>query len=189
MHILSLVRYVVYFLLLTICAYTDYKYGKIYNKNLIKYLLTFISLYLVEYLIVVFTRNVEINTLNADLINHLFGFFIAFLIGFIFYILGIFKGGDAKLLAVVGLAVGKEQIFTHLAIIIIVAGIVALYVLIKNKIFIKRFRRIYLYFKGMVLKRSFERYTTDEDDNIKFPMAIYILLGELISFLYMGLRG
>ena len=189
MHIIDIIKLIAYFLLLVVCAYTDYKNGKIYNKNLLRFLLAYVIIYCIEYIFTILTKKENLTLLNAKLIKNLSGFLIAFVIGFIFYILGVFKGGDAKLIAIVGLTtMGKEDLFIRLATILIVAGVVALYVMIKNKIFVKRFRRIFLYIKGMILTRSFEKYTTD-DDNIKFPFAVYILLGEIISFLNILLRG
>ena len=187
MHVIEIIKLIIYFVLLFICAWTDYKKGKIYNKNLLKFILIYTILYVFEYAIVFFTDKQKINQLNEDLLNNLIGFVIAFALGFIFYILGVLKGGDAKLLSIVGLCVGGKEVFIHFAIIILVAGVASLYVLIKNKIFIKRFRRIGLYFKGMFLTRKYERYTTD-DDGIKFPFAVYILIGEVLSYVYCLLK-
>ena len=187
MLIIDISRYVIYFVLLFICAWTDLKKGKIYNKNLLLYLIFFIFTYVIEYLICIINKK-ELQYTNDILINRLYGFLISFIIGFVFYILGIFKGGDSKLLSIVGLLSGKDNLLIHLIIIILVAGVFALYVLIKNKIFIKRFKRVFLYLRGLLLTLKFEKYTTD-DDNIKFPFAIYILIGEIISYIYLFIRG
>ena len=183
MYVIEIIKLIIYFVLLFICARTDYKQGKIYNKNLLKFLLIYTILYIFEYVLVYFADRQNIIQLNEILFNNLIGFVIAFAIGFILYVLGVLKGGDAKLLFIVGLCVGKKEVLTHFAIIILVAGVVSLYVLIKNKIFIKRFRRIGLYFKGMFLTGKYERYTTD-DDGIKFPFAVYIFIGEVLSYIY-----
>ena len=39
----------------------------------------------------------------------------------------------------------------------------------------------------MFLVGKYERYTTD-DDGIKFPFAVYILIGEVLSYVYCLLK-
>lgn len=187
MYAIDLIIIFLYFVLLIVSAWTDYKCGKIYNKNILIFLGIYFLLYIIEYIVIIFTNKGEIQFLNEKLLNSFIGFGVSFLIGFIFYILGIFKGGDSKLLAIVGLVAGINNLFDHFAIIMIVAGIAALYVLIKNKIFLKRLNRVVLYFKSLFLTMSFEKYT-NENDGIKFPFAVYVLIGEIISYLYLYLR-
>ena len=187
MHALDLIILFIYFILLIVSAWTDYKCGKIYNKNILIFLGIYLLIYVIEYIVLMFTSKGEIQLLNAKLLNSFIGFVVSFLIGFIFYILGIFKGGDSKLLAVVGLVAGINNLFEHFAIIMIVAGVAALYVLIKNKIFLKRLNRVVLYFKTLFLTMSFQKYT-NENDNVKFPFAVYVLIGEIISYFYLYLR-
>lgn len=187
MYVIKIIKLIIYFVLLFICAWTDYKKGKIYNKNLLKFILVYTLLNIFEYVFIFFTDRERITKLNEILFDNLTGFIIAFVIGFVFYLMGVFKGGDAKLLSIVGLCVGKEKEFIHFAIIILVAGVASLYVLIKNRILIKRFRRIGLYIKGMFLVGKYEKYTTD-DDGIKFPFAVYILIGEVLSYVYCLLK-
>lgn len=187
MHAIDLIITLFYFILLIVSAWTDYKYGKIYNKNLLIFITTYFLIYIIGYIILIINGRSEIQLLNEKMLNSFIGFVISLLIGFIFYILGVFKGGDSKLLSVVGLVVGINQLFDHFATIMIVAGVGALYVLIKNKIFIKRLNRVVLYFKSLFLTRSFEKYT-NENDNIKFPFAVYVLVGEIISYSYLCLR-
>lgn len=188
MYVIDIIRRVIYFVLLFVCAFTDYKEGKIYNKNLLRFLIAFAFIYCIEYVLFVFIDKTCISRINTKLIDELLGFAIAFVIGFAFYFLGIFKGGDAKLLSIVGLISGKNQIWMHFSIIMIVAGVVALYVLIKNKVLFKRLKRVYLYLKGLVFTKQYEKYTSD-DDKIKFPFAIYILAGEIVSYIVYFLRG
>ena len=187
MFAIDLIIILFYFILLIVSAWTDYKSGKIYNKNILIFLGIYFLIYVITYIVYMFINKGEIQFLNEKLLNSFIGFGVSFLIGFIFYILGIFKGGDSKLLAVVGLVAGINNLFDHFAIIMIVAGIAALYVLIKNKIFFKRLNRVVLYFKSLLLTMSFEKYT-NEDDGIKFPFAVYVLIGEIISYLYLYLR-
>ena len=184
MYVIDIIKTIIYVVLLVVCAYTDYKKGKIYNKYLLWFLLIYSFIYIIEYIVVFLIEKENLQILNKKLIDNLLGFVIAFVISFIFYILGIFKGGDAKLLSIVGLFVGMNQLFTHFSIIIIVAGIVALIVLIRHKILLKRLKRVFLYFRGLILTGHFEKYTTDVDNNVKFPFAIYILFGEIISYIY-----
>ena len=192
MHVVNIfdaIKYIVYFILLFICAYTDYKYGKIYNKNLLLFLLFFAIFSAIEYIFLYITKNNEISLVRQQLIDNIIGFIIAFVVGFLFYALGVFKGGDAKLLAVVGLCAGKGQVLSHFATIMIVAGIAALYILIKNGILVSRLKRVFLYLKGLILVGRFDKYVTENNDKIHFPFAVYILLGEIISYLNFYLRG
>lgn len=189
MYVVEIITLISFLIFLFACSYTDYKYGKIFNKYLIISILVFFVFFIIEYLLVKITNTVEINLVNKKLINHIIGFVIGFIIGFIFYIVGIFKGGDAKLLAVVGLYVGKDNMPLHFSVIIIVAGIFALLVMLKNKVFIKKIKRVGLYFKGILLTGKIEKYTLDPDDTIKFPFAIYVLLGEIFALFFNYVRG
>ncbi len=189
MHVINIISIVAYFLLLIVCAYTDYKRGKIYNKYLISFLLFFALIHCILYIVLLANGSKDVELLNVKLKDSGIGFLIGFVIGFIFYVLGVFKGGDAKLLAVVGLQVGGSGILYHYSTIMVIAGIGALYVLIKNKAFVRSFKRVFLYIKGIFLTASFNKYTSEEDDKIKFPFAVYILIGEMVAYINYIIRG
>lgn len=173
--------------MLFICAYTDYKKSKIYNKYLIIYLLMYVLISLIGYIVVKNTN--ERFTFYSEVFGNLKGLALGFIICFIFYLLGIFKGGDAKLLSIVGLHSGIEHLLYHYASIFIVAGVCALYVLIKHKILFERLRRVFLYFKGILLIGKFQKYISENNDKIKFPFAVYILLGEMVIYLNYFIKG
>ena len=184
MYVIDTIKLIIFFVLLFVCAYTDYKKGKIYNKYLLRFLIVYALIYIIEYIVVYFTDNINLQLLNEKLKDNILGFVVAFAISFVFYLLGIFKGGDAKLLSIVGLCTGMQQLFTHFSAIMIVAGVAALFVLIKHKILFKRLKRVFLYFRGLILTGCFEKYTTDEDNNVRFPFAVYILLGEIALYIF-----
>ena len=142
MFIIEIIKNILYFVLIGVCAYTDFKSGKIYNKNLIRFIFAFLILHIVGYIVIYFKDKNSINEILLRIKDYGLGFLLAFAIGFVFYLFGVFKGGDAKLIAIVGLCSGLGQLFKHLELIVLVAGIAALYVLLKNKILLKRFKRI-----------------------------------------------
>lgn len=189
MLVIDICRTIIYFILLFFCAYTDYKKGKIYNKALTYFLIAFALIYIIAYIVFRIIDVDQISLLNDNLKNNALGFIICFAIGFIFYALGIFKGGDGKLFAIVGLCSGAASVTTHFVIIFLVAGVSALYVLIKNKILLSKLKRLWLYLKGIILTFKFTRYEIEPGDKIKFPFAVYICLGEIISYLYIYLRS
>lgn len=189
MHVVEIITLISFLIFLFACSYTDYKYGKIFNKYLVISILLFFIFFLIKYLLARTINIDDTNFINKELIDHIFGFAIGFIVGFVFYIVGIFKGGDAKLLAVVGLYVGKNNILLHFSVIIIVAGIFALLIMLKHKVFIKKIKRVGLYFKGILLTGKIEKYTLDPEDTIKFPFAVYVLLGEICALLFNYVRG
>lgn len=189
MRTIEIIKYLFYFALLCLCAYTDYKKGKIYNIYLVLYILIFILTTILEYIIIYNFEITQITVFNEKIIDSFFGFIIGFTIGFILYLFSVFKGGDGKLIAIVGLCSGKKQIIFHYASIIIIAGIAALYVMLKNKILFNRLKNVFSYFRKMVLTLHYEKYAYDENDNIHFPFAVFILLGEVVSYINLYLRN
>lgn len=184
MYVINIVQIILYFILLFICAITDFKYGKIYNKNIIKFLIIYIFLFIIEYIVIIYNQKENLDLFYETLLNHACGFVIGFIICFILYILSVFKAGDAKLLSVVALVSGYKGILFNFSVIFMLSGLFALIVLIKNGILKERIYRVFLYFKGMFLTRKFDIYEPLYNDNIKFPLAVYILLGEIIVYLY-----
>lgn len=176
---------ILYFLLLIKTAKTDLKNNKIYNKDLLMFLFAFVLINIVCYFIIFISKNdKEILKFSYLLKDNIIGFIIGLTTGFVLYILGVFKGGDAKLIAIVGLIAGKDKALMHFAIIIIVAGVGALYVMVKNKILIERLKKIYIYVKSIIITKTFTKYACDEKDGIKFPFAVYVMIGETFAYLY-----
>lgn len=181
---INIIQLLLYFTLLFLCAITDYKYGKIYNKHPIRFLIIYICLYIFEFIIILTNQKENINLFYERVADQVIGFVIGFIICFILYLLSVFKAGDAKLLSIVALVSGKKNLLLNFSTIFIVSGFFALAILIKKKIFRERLNRVFLYFKTMILTRKFDKYEPLETDNIKFPLAIYILIGEILVYAY-----
>lgn len=184
MYVINIILLLLYFTLLFLCAITDYKYGKIYNKHMLRFLIIYICLYIFEFIIILTNQKENINLFYERVADQVIGFIIGFIICFILYLLSVFKAGDAKLLSIVALVSGKKNLLLNFSTIFIVSGFFALAILIKNKIFRERLNRVFLYFKTMILTRKFDKYEPLETDNIKFPLAIYILIGEILVYAY-----
>lgn len=184
MYVINIIQLLLYFTLLFLCAITDYKYGKIYNKHPIRFLIIYICLYIFEFIIILTNQKENINLFYERVADQVIGFVIGFIICFILYLLSVFKAGDAKLLSIVALVSGKKNLLLNFSTIFIVSGFFALAILIKKKIFRERLNRVFLYFKTMILTRKFDKYEPLETDNIKFPLAIYILIGEILVYAY-----
>ena len=103
--------------------------------------------------------------------NNLPEFFTAFLVSIIFiitlYKLKFFAGGDAKLLIILGAAVGYPDLFYLFATIFIIGGLQAIASKIISNSKVRKYHFInFIYFKNL--------------KNSQLPYALSILLGYLI---------
>ena len=168
--------FVLCFFLLT-AAYSDSRRFKIPNKLILAGVVTAIILN---------TITDGVNGLKLSLA----GGVVAFIIGFLTWKLKVFKAGDAKLLMMIGFFEGIEDMWKPLSAAIIVAGIMSLFLMIRNHQLKSRFQRVWLHLKLMVLNRKYEGYVPVDNDQIKMPFAIPVFIGILVyKLIVVGREG
>lgn len=121
----------------------------------------------------------------------LLGGAVGFAIGFVLWLLHMFKAGDAKMFWVVGLFAGWPLVLRHLVVIVLAGGVMALVLMLIWGELGERMHRLHLYFNMQVLKRKAAPYTPKEKDARRFPFAVAVLAGEVICtvWLFFGRQG
>ena len=153
-------------------AYFDSRQFKIPNKMIIAGVLTAIILNTITY---------GLKGLKVSL----FGGVVAFILGFFMWKLKVFKAGDAKLLMMIGFFEGIEDMWMPLCAAIIAAGILSLFLMVRNHQLKSRLQRVWLHFKLMFMRRKYEGYVPVDNDQIKMPFAVPVFIGILIYKIFM----
>lgn len=172
MRLLGVLHILLWFCLLFVSAVYDYKIGKIPNKIIL--------------------TGVAFATVLAALQgwnsfwNAVIGGGFALGVGFLLWKLHIFRAGDAKLLWMTMQFAGYNCWAQHLASIFIAGGVFALYIMLHHGILVQRMKRVWSYLICMFFSRKFSTYTPIENDTIRFPFAVAILLGEIYMWIVRG---
>lgn len=102
----------------------------------------------------------------------LFGFLSALLSGILLWKLGAIRAGDAKFLWTAGIVKGARAYWVSLACMIVAGGVMALCIMLFKGDFRKRYRRLWLYIKGIFLSRKYDRYEPEDPQEFPFSLAI-----------------
>lgn len=149
------------FAFLVVCAYTDMRRRKIYNK-------------------IVFpgwVLGILLNGLapgGSGWTPALMGLLLGLAVGFVFFATGGFAAGDAKLIALLGSFKGPAFLAWSLLFTIIAAGAVSLLLLAKAGLLARLGRKV----AGAVLLFAFSgKIAFEMDKSLRFPYAVAILAG------------
>jgi prepilin peptidase CpaA len=114
--------------------------------------------------------------------EHTLAMLTGLILFFIFYLMGVFGAGDAKLMADLGAVMGFPFIFIASAVIILIGGIISLLVLLKSKGLQHVMFLIYSFFKALFTGtiKEFNNGITKTSENT-FPFSIAITIGSLIT--------
>ena len=172
---MQLFKYIIIIITAVYAAYTDYKYYKIKNRLTVP-----VSLY--GFIIAFFDSNIM-------LWEVLVGFLLPFVIFLPFYVTKMIRAGDIKLFMCIGAVMGYRWLVNCIALSFVAGGIIAVIVLIKRKCFIKRFKKLFMYFKGILYTKNVFVYNDDHNDKEGlFPFAVSILCG-VIATIVADLNG
>lgn len=160
-------------IILLISLYTDLRFGKIYNK------ITFSGMILGVLI------NMNISGWKG-LIFSLEGLALGILIFFIPFSLGGLGAGDVKLVATVGAIKGPLFVLVSALFSAISGGIIAIFFMLKKKIFLKTTKRMLREFFNFL---SFKIPFSLKKEGDSFPYAIAIFLGTVFTFILEKSRG
>ena len=170
-----IIKNILFLALLAWLAYGDYKYYKIPNKNILYGLVIGI----VSMLFVYGIKGIRLSLLGG----------VTFLIiGYIFWKIKIFRAGDAKFLCLIGIFEGFDDMWMTISIAIIVSGIIATVMMVKDRSLKERLTKIGVYFKFLFVSKKFFGYWSDENDRIKMPFATTCFIGILIYKLCLAIN-
>ncbi len=117
-------------------------------------------------------------------LSHLIGFGVGFGIFFIFYILRIIGGGDVKLMAGLGAIMGYPFILGLAFYSLIAGAFLGILEMAINRRVIRGIKNIFMFFK-LGITPGTKPYIPRESLG-KFPFAVSIFIGVIISFLTGG---
>lgn len=100
------------------------------------------------------------------------GFLSAFLSGILLWKLGAIRAGDAKFLWTAGIVKGVRAYWMSLAYMILAGGVMAFGIMLFKRDFRQRYRRLWLYIKGIFLSRKYDRYEPEDPQEFPFSLAI-----------------
>ena len=112
----------------------------------------------------------------------------ALVTGFLFWKLHIWKAGDAKLLWMTMQFAGLVHWPQHMTAILLTGGVCALCIMLRYGILWERMRRLAQYVGGMLLMRRYMAYQPVQNDPVKFPFAVAVLLGELVAWITLQIQ-
>jgi prepilin peptidase CpaA len=110
----------------------------------------------------------------------LFGLLIGFILLVVLYILGAIGAGDVKFMAAIGSIKGAEFVLMGGLYGLIIAGIFAIIILIKNKRFFSTIRDILIGIFFFLSFRKYEHIKFDDKKSIYLPYAAYIAIGMIV---------
>ena len=109
------------------------------------------------------------------------GLLIGFAAGYLLWMLGTFRAGDAKLFAALGALMGLEWLIRCAAWSFVGGAVLGVGLLLVKGQLISRAGRVFAYFKGLVLKRAYAPYQPEAGTEREFPFAVAIALGGLLA--------
>ncbi len=102
-------------------------------------------------------------------------------IGFLFWLLGVFKAGDAKLIAAIGAMMGWRWMLNALCWAILAGMVIGFVVLVRKRELFSRIRRVWEYGKGLILTHKFSTYKPQEGTKGELPFAVPLAIGCLLA--------
>jgi len=170
---ISVISVVFFFIILVYCAYTDFRYGKIYNW------VTYPS-----FLIGLFFNYVLYG--KTGLYSGLIGAAAGGIIFFAFYFISGLGAGDVKLMMVIGAFGGFKFVLWTLYYSSIVGFFVGIVLLTANGLLKEGLRRSVLYIKGMFLPSN-KKIGLGNTAKIKVPYGMIVVVGGYLAFFLKGL--
>jgi prepilin peptidase CpaA len=155
--------------LITISAFTDIKYRKIYNKITLPSLLTGLILGLLISHRTVFP-------------SRLIGLAVGFGVFFIMFISGYMGGGDVKLVAAIGALIGFPLIIDAIFFGVFSGGLYAIIILLKKGLLWKHLKSVFLFIFSFIIPWR-QTHSLKTESSMKIPYGLCISVGTLIAFI------
>lgn len=115
---------------------------------------------------------------NSSYVYYVTGCLLPFFLLFLFYGIRVLGAGDIKLFMVVGLFLGRKEIFYVILWSFLFGGIYAIIKLFREKCFRKRFAYFFSYLKRVVVNGRLETYVIgDWKEEMVLHFSLCILLG------------
>ena len=150
-------------------TYTDVRYRRIPNKQVLIILLGGIAL------------NVFFGAWHGLYVS-LLGIVIAFALMFTLHVLGTMGAGDVKLFAAIGAVLGSSLVLPTFLIVAVTGGILAIFKMIYKRRVVSTMLRVVQFFIGLLPGQTVPRVSVPADPTYTLPYAVPICLGSVVSF-------
>lgn len=111
------------------------------------------------------------------------GLICGFVVGFVLWLLGVFRAGDSKLLTAMGAFLGWRILLRSFCAAMLCGAVLGLLVLLKKHALRERAVRLREYFRSLILSRGFAAYEAAPGSERELPFSVPLLLGTLLSLL------
>lgn len=150
-------------------TYTDVRYRRIPNKQVLTILLC----------------GIAINTFFGawpGLFASLLGMVMAFALMLTLHVLGTMGAGDVKLFAAIGAVLGSSLVFQTFLIVAVTGGVLAVCKMVYMRRAAATMLRVVQFFVGFLPGQTVPRFSVPADRNYTLPYAVPICLGSIVSF-------
>ncbi len=106
---------------------------------------------------------------------------LPFLLFFILYVFRMIGAGDIKLLMTAGGFLGIRGILRCILCSLFAAAVIALFLVIKNRSIVERFRCLFTYIRDLLKTGRYRPYSERVDAHAKFCFAVPVVIGVLLS--------
>ncbi len=112
------------------------------------------------------------------------GLVCGFAVGFVLWLLGVFRAGDSKLLCAMGAFLGWRRLLLSFCWALMCGTVLGVFVLLKKRALRERAVRLRDYFRSLVLRRSFAVYEAAPGSERELPFSVPLLLGTLLTLAF-----
>lgn len=167
-----MIRIVLLFIFTILCSYHDLKFRKI--PNIIN----------MSFMLIAIVWALLFPDKNVQFYDSILGLVIPFVALFVFFLIRSVGAGDIKQLMVIGALMGYRFLINAFVWIALVAGIMVIFKLIKERNLKERLSSFFRYIWTMLKIRSLMEYDQKYEEKNNIPFAVAVFFGVFIN-LYM----
>ncbi|ADG83272.1 peptidase A24A prepilin type IV [Thermincola ferriacetica] len=126
------------------------------------------------------------NLMEGGLTGLLFsikGWLVPVAVLMVLYRINVMGAGDIKLFAAIGAVMGLPFTAYSFVFSVYTGGVIALVILLKKRVFIRRMQDVCNYFKYIFLTGRLAKYSGDDDKSSKFIFSTAIVPGTMIQYI------
>ena len=120
----------------------------------------------------------------AGVKTSLAGLLTGFAVGFLLWLIGVIRAGDAKLMSAIGAVIGWKGFLDCLLWGLVTGAVFGLLILLKKRKLRERMARLRTYFVGMILFHTPQAYEPEKGSEGELPFALPLLIGCFLAYCF-----